>query len=319
VVGRLSPVTESVAGGSATPAVGARDTPDVILLSLVDPASPTGTDRPRVPILACADALRAAGARVDPVAASSDEEIDAAVKPVIVGTARLIIAAATDAEIRAVVRRLVRNYAPPPSRRPAQLPDDRTVFDLPAFGLLPLAPAIPALVERLALPADPAKIAVAVLGGTQRRLDLLRNDAGSVTLHGALIGGADSPGAPMAWHGRIEVDSTVLTEGDEPVIVCSIRNAGSSQLAGLPLVVDARPDDGVLDVAVAVPVLHRHLLREASARVEVRRARGRAVSVTPRDNEVAISDDGVASRLTRKRSWWIERGAWAVYVDRACT
>jgi hypothetical protein len=48
--------------------------------------------------------------------------------------------------------------------------------------------------------------------------------------------------------------------------------------------------------------------------VEVRRARGRAVSVLPRDGELQFLDDGVAGVLTRKRSWWIEPGAWAVYA-----
>jgi hypothetical protein len=45
----------------------------------------------------------------------------------------------------------------------------------------------------------------------------------------------------------------------------------------------------------------------------VRRARGRAVAVTPQETEVPFLDDGVGGTLTRKRSWWIEPGAWAVY------
>jgi hypothetical protein len=28
---------------------------------------------------------------------------------------------------------------------------------------------------------------------------------------------------------------------------------------------------------------------------------------------VRLIDDGVSGVLTRKRSWWTERGAWAVY------
>ena len=38
----------------------------------------------------------------------------------------------------------------------------------------------------------------------------------------------------------------------------------------------------------------------------MRRARGRAVAVTPRDDELPFLDDGVAGTLTRKRSWWME-------------
>jgi len=72
----------------------------------------------------------------------------------------------------------------------------------------------------------------------------------------------------------------------------------------------------VVEVAVAIPIVKRRFLREASVRFEVRRARGRAVSVTPRDGEVHFVDDGVSGVLTRKRAWWVERGVWAAYVAR---
>jgi hypothetical protein len=76
-------------------------------------------------------------------------------------------------------------------------------------------------------------------------------------------------------------------------------------MAGLPLVVTADPADGVLDVGVALP---------DGRRIEVRRARGRAVSVALRSREVPYTDDGVDGTLSRKRTWWMERGAWAVYT-----
>jgi hypothetical protein len=37
------------------------------------------------------------------------------------------------------------------------------------------------------------------------------------------------------------------------------------------------------------------------------------VAVTPR-GDVPFLDDGVEGNLTRKRSWWMERSAWAVYM-----
>ena len=40
-----------------------------------------------------------------------------------------------------------------------------------------------------------------------------------------------------------------------------------------------------------------------------------AVSVRPRDGEVQFLDDGVAGSTSRKRSWWTEPGAWAVYAS----
>src|SRR5256714_660670 len=106
---------------------------------------------------------------------------------------------------------------------------------------------------------------------------------------------------------RIGVDDAVRAEPHEPIAACAIGNGdGYAVVDGLPLVPAADPADGTLDVAVAVPVRVRR-----QARVEVRRARGRAVSVAPLD-EVPFLDDGVAGTLARKRSWWIERGAWAV-------
>jgi hypothetical protein len=269
----------------------------------------------RVPVRACADALRTGGAGVELVTACSDAEIDDAVKPVEAGEARLVIAASTDAEVRGVVRRIVRRYAPPPSKRPADLPPDRTVFDLPPLAILPMSPAVPALVPALGLPATPDAVAAAVLGGAERRLDLLRTDAGSVTLHGGLLAGlVGPPDRAATFRGRIEVDDAVLSDGSERLLACAVVNAGRSEVDGLPLVPGAIADDGLVEVAVAVPVVRRRLLREASVRIEVRRARGRAMSVTPHEDTIALTDDGVRGELTRKRSWWTERNAWSVYV-----
>ncbi len=295
--------------------------PDVVIITLGEGSGCGGDDcgcgaeeKARVPVLTCADALRARGSAVDLVTACADAEIDAALKTVEAGEKRLVVAAATDGELRAVVRRLVRRYAPPPSKRPAELPTDRTVFDLPPLAVLPLAPAVPDLVAALGLPGDSRGAAEAVHGGRERRLDLLRTDSGSVTLHGSLIGGVDTEGHAVPWRGRVEVDDTVLSDGTESVLACSIQNAGDSDVDGLPLVIDARPDSGLVEVAVAVPIVKRRLLRDASVRFEVRRSRGRAVSVTPRGDEVHFVDDGIAGVLNRKRAWWVERGAWAAYV-----
>jgi hypothetical protein len=201
------------------------------------------------------------------------------------------------------------------------------VPDLPAIGVLPLDPAgasldrLPRdpgqrdLAAQLGLPREPAAVASAVLGGRVRRLDLLRNDGGSVTLDGALLGGADDSGRPLPWRGRVEVDDAVLSDGGDALLACAVGNAGGyGMLDGLPLLPGADPANGVVEVAVAVPVVVRPFLRKPRVRVEVRRARGRAVAITPRDGAVPYLDDGVAGDLGRKRSWWIEPGAWAVYT-----
>jgi hypothetical protein len=262
---------------------------------------------PRAPVLACRDALTAEGAAVTMAVAGSDTELDEVIAA-LDGPARadgltwpaqdgprLVVAASAIGQLRAVLRRMVRRYAPPPSHRPADLAADRTIPDLPPIGILPLYGAT-------LFDTDPDDVVKAVLYGARRRLDLLRTDAGSVTLDGALLGGE------AAFAARIEVDDAVLATPDEPVAACVIGNGSRyATVDGLPLVPDADPADGYVHVAVAVPVRVRR-----QSRIEVRRARGRAVSVTSA-GAVPFLDDGVAGRLARKRSWWIERGSWSVY------
>ncbi|HEX6969425.1 MAG TPA: hypothetical protein VF174_11540 [Micromonosporaceae bacterium] len=290
-----------------------------------------GCAAPRVPVLACTDALTAAGARVETVTARSDREIDEVLArldaaprpdgltwPDADHKTRVVVAAANDTQLRAVVRRMVRRWAPPPSRRPADLADNRTIPDLPPIGVLPLDPAggpTPRdLVAQLGLPRDPAEVAAAVLAGRSRRLDLLRNDGGSITLDGALLGGADEAGRPLAWRARVEVDDTVLSTGEEPLLACAVGNGGGyAELDGVSLLAGPDPADGVVEAAVAVPVTVRTGWRKSRVRLEVRRARGRAVAVNPRDREVPFVDDGAVGELSRKRSWWIEPGGWALY------
>jgi hypothetical protein len=146
-----------------------------------------------------------------------------------------------------------------------------------------------------------------VLAGISTRYDLLRNDAGSVTLRYALIG-SPSTDRPTPWSARIDVDHQVLSDGTDALLACAIVNVGRVEpLSGLPLIDGADAGDGLLDVAVAVPVMKRG----RPATVEVRRARGRAVSVAT--EQTPFVDDGVAGTFTRKRTWWMERGAWAAY------
>jgi hypothetical protein len=290
---------------------------EVVLLTLGhgdDHADPTGGVR--VPVLKCRDALRSAGAEVRTAEANSDAEIDAVLGDSVLAGGRLVVAGDGDGEARAVVRRLLRRCAPPPSQRPDDLPAGRTVPDLPPIGLLPLSDATGSLVDRLDLPTDPAAVAKAVLADDPVRLDLLRTDSGSVTLHGALLGGADEGGRPVPWRAHVNVDDAVLTDGSDPLLACAVVNAGGpgySDLAGLPLVTGPDAADGELDVAVAVlGYAGRRWLGNRRPRIEVRRARGRAVAVAP-EGGVQFVDDGVAGTLTRKRTWWMERGAWAVY------
>ncbi|GAA0426995.1 hypothetical protein Aca07nite_36320 [Actinoplanes capillaceus] len=313
---------------------------DVVLLSLAEGSGDgcgsgcggcaSACATPRTPVLACADALREAGARVETVLAGSDQEIDAVLArfdgparpdglswPDPDTKLRLVVASATDGQLRAVVRRLVRRYAPPPSKRPADLAAGRTVPDLPPLAILPLDPGNSGdLAAQLGLPRTPAEVAAAVMNGPVRRLDLLRNDGGSVTLDGALLGGSDDEGRAVPWRGRVEVDDALLTDGEEPVLACVVGNAaGYAEFDGLRLLAEGDPTDGRVEVAVAVPIVVKQRFKGTRVRVEVRRARGRAVSVLPREGDLQFLDDGVAGSTSRKRSWWTEAGAWAVFTS----
>lgn len=285
---------------------------DVVVLALAD--QPQKSDI-RVPVRVCLDALAAAGARGRPVTATSDQEIDQVVAELAAAgdRMRLVVASAVDAQLRAVLRRMVRHWAPPPSKRPDDLPSHRTMPDLPPVAVLPLDPGDTSdLAGQLGLPRQPEAVARAVLGDRVRRLDLLRQDGGSVTLDGVLLGSSDQAGRAVPWRARVEVDDAVLSTGAEPLLAAVVANAGRHlRPDGLPLVEAADPADGVVEAAVAVPVRRRWSRR---TRVEVRRARGRAVLVRPAADGVNYVDDGVAGELRRQRSWWVEAGAWGVYT-----
>ena len=283
-----------------------------------------------MPVLECADALTAAGARVETVTgrlrrrrstrcspgSTARPAPDGLTWPDADSKIRLVVATATDGQLRAVVRRLVRRYAPPPSKRPADLAANRTVPDLPPLAILPLDPAgTTDLAAQLGLPRTPAAVAAAVLGGPVRRLDLLRNDGGSVTVDGALVGGSDDDGRAVPWRGRIEVDDAVLSDGSDPILACAIGNGGGyAEFDGLRLLADGDPTDGRVEVAVAVPVVvKQRFQRHQGTRRGAPRPRPRGVGAAPR-RRAAVPRRRRGGSMTRKRSWWTEPGAWAVYA-----
>src|SRR5256885_5244842 len=134
-------------------------------------------------------------------------------------------------------------------------------------------------------------IAKMVLHGTPVRQDLLRTDAGSVTLDGALVGGTEP------WSARVEVDDTVLAEPGEPIVACAIGNGpGYAVVDGLPLVPGADPTDGAVDVAVAVPA-RTGRRRRTRARGKGPRERGRrgVVPAPPRGHAPGHQHDAHAA------------------------
>jgi hypothetical protein len=268
---------------------------NVVVLTLVE--SNCSDSGPRTQTLHLIDELRRLGADVRTVAASTPQEIDPALED---PEARIVLAADTDEQVNAVVARMVRRLAPAPSARPEDLPAGRTIPDLPPLAILPLGTS-PGLVERFDLPSKPEDVAEAAVNGTVLRTDLMRHDGGGVCVDGVRLGGGDRP-----WRGVVNLDDMVLTDGTEQILACVVANADGYAAADDMVLAEPDPADGRIDVAVAIPILVGRLRKRV--RIEVRRARGRAVAVAPNDGVTFISD-GLVDELGRKRTWWVEPGA----------
>ena len=283
--------------------------------------SPCATRRdPRVPVLACRDALAPGWRRGGDdrgLLRRGHRRGPQAVRPGDGLTWRgpAVVATASDAQLRAVLRRMVRRYAPPPAAAPPTSPGNRTVPDLPPLGILPLTPGgATDLVAQLGLPLDPAAVAAAVLAGRTRRLDLLRNDGGSVTLDGALSAPRTSPAGPCtgaAGSRSTTPSSPTATSRCWPAR--SATPAGTPSLDGLPLLTDADPADG----RSTWPWRCRWSPVAAGDASDALRGppgeRPGRRGDSPRLGR-AVLDDGVEATLNRKRTWWIEPQAWAVFT-----
>jgi len=275
---------------------------NVVVLSLVE--SNCSDSGPRTQVLHLIDELKRLGADVRTAEASTPREIDPVVEDAAESGTRIVLAADTDEQVNAVVARMVRRLAPAPGERGDDLPAGRTVPDLPPLALLPLGTA-PGLVERFGLPSEPAEVARAAVEGEVLRTDLMRHDGGGVAVDGVRLGGGDRP-----WRGVVNLDDAVLTDGTEQILACVVANADGYAAADDMVLAEPDPADGRIDVAVAIPVLVGRWRKRV--RIEVRRARGRAVAVHPNDGVTFVSD-GLVDELKRKRTWWVEPGAagWA--------
>jgi diacylglycerol kinase family enzyme len=197
------------------------------------------------------------------------------------------------------------------------------------------------LARALDLPLDPADAARLVLTGRHQPMDLLLDDVGGIVVNAVHVGvGAEAAasagrlkpllgllayplGAVFAgvrstgWRLRVEVDGTVLADAHRRALMVGIGN-GPSIGGGTPLLPDARPDDGLLDVLVSRATGPLARARYAAALrngthlqdPEVRSTRGKTVTIS--GEPVGVNADGELGDEITRRTWTVQPGAWSL-------
>jgi len=213
-----------------------------------------------------------------------------------------------------------------------------------AIGLVPLGTGND-FAATLGLPDDPVEAAEVIVAGLTRAIDLIIDDRDEVVVNAAHIGiGAEAAKAARPWKkalgpvgyivgavltgvrglttpgARLEitVDGTSLTR-KQPVIQVAVGNGGFVG-GGTPLLPEADPSDGELDVAVSYTESPRRRIAYAwhvrrgdhHRRDDVVYLRGTEVSV--RGDKLACTSDGELSGPRSEHSWRIEPAALTMYV-----
>jgi diacylglycerol kinase (ATP) len=212
------------------------------------------------------------------------------------------------------------------------------------LGLVPLGTGND-FAATLNLPDDAVEAAQVVAAGHTRQVDLIVDGQDRVVVNAAHIGiGAEAAKAARPWKKalgpvgyvvgavltglrgltapgvrlEIVVDGTLLPR-KEAVIQVAVGNGGFVG-GGTPLLPDADPFDGQLDVAVSYTESPKrrvayawHVRRgDHHRRDDVVYVRGTEVVV--RGDELACTTDGELSAPSREHSWRIEPAALTVYV-----
>jgi diacylglycerol kinase (ATP) len=212
------------------------------------------------------------------------------------------------------------------------------------LGLVPLGTGND-FAATLNLPDDAVEAARIVAAGHTRQVDLIVDGQDHVVVNAAHIGiGAEAAKAARPWKKalgpvgyvvgavltglrglttpgvrlEIVVDGKVLPR-KEPVIQVAVGNGGFVG-GGTPLLPDADPSDGQLDVAVSYTESPKrrvayawHVRRgDHHRRDDVVYLRGTEVVV--RGDELACTSDGELSAPSREHSWRIESATLTVYV-----
>lgn len=199
------------------------------------------------------------------------------------------------------------------------------------------------LARALGIPLDPEEAADVAVNGRPRRLDVLRDQQGSIVVNavhvgvgaeathlaatfkdelgrmgyrlGVVLAGVREPG----WQLAVALDGEPLMAGHQSVLMVAVAN-GPTIGGGTPLCPPALPDDGLLDVVVvsatgpaaraafAVALLAgQHLERD-----DVSHARGHEVTV--QGEPVRSNADGEVSEEFDRHSYRVDPAAWELLV-----
>jgi diacylglycerol kinase family enzyme len=218
--------------------------------------------------------------------------------------------------------------------------DDRGELANRPAGLIPLGTGND-FARTLGLPLDPEAAARVVLSGHRRTLDLLRDDRGGIVVNAVHLGvGAEASrqAAPLkpwlgrsayavggvlaglrvrGWQLRVTVDDERVADGGRRVLMVGIGN-GVTIGGGTPLLPDARPGDGAVDVVVSFAtgpfsrLRYANLLRSGShlARRDVVHRHG--TSVTVQGDPVPVNADGELGGPHARYEWRLHPEAWHI-------
>jgi diacylglycerol kinase (ATP) len=246
---------------------------------------------------------------------------------------RRIVVAGGDGSLHAVVAALYRRHE----------------LNHTVVGLLPMGTGND-FARSLDIPLDLEAAADVILSGEVRPMDLVVDELGEVVVNnvhvgagaqasrrgarwkdrlgqvgfgtvnlgrlGYPIGAALAAFQPPSVHMHVEVDGTIVTDLDRPVLMVAIGN-GANVGGGTELTPEADPQDGHVDVMISHAVgatakvgyaLHlrrgRHHLRD-----DVQYLRGSQVTIS--GDAFWISADGEISGPERHRSWHVEPAAYS--------
>lgn len=197
----------------------------------------------------------------------------------------------------------------------------------------------------LGLPDDPAKAAEVIVTGNVRPIDLVIDGNGGVVINAAHIGiGAEAAAAARPWKKalgpigyaigavltgakgltapgarlRVTVDGETLSR-KEPIIQVAIGN-GRYVGGGAPLLPQADPSDGLLDVSVSYTESPRRRIAYAFSvrrgdhhrRDDVVYLRG--TEVTVHGDALRCTSDGELTEPATHHSWRVEPAAVSVFT-----